>query len=147
MREWTFENPMGRKRKRDFLTDRAGSAFASDGPSPSRHSLTREKNPKTESQLRFLRTLSFFVQRHFGSGDFDRLTVIAEPHLGGLFRSTLSKGKVARRTHWIYKDLSYLPEKTFQKMLQQDFEKASLKNVFSSWRRKSLKLYEQALKH
>ena len=102
----TLTNPEARLPNREIDADAPGRSFDSVGGG--RHAVTPEKDPRSQREALFAKTIAGEIEKERVAGNFDFLTLVAEPKLLGEIREHLDP--VTRRMilHTVDKNLSHL---------------------------------------
>lgn len=103
----TIENAEGRLRNRDIDTDRHGRAF--DRATNARHALSTTESPHERIAKGFARGLADKLRQARLVRRFDRLVIVAEPHLLGLIRAELDAVTARTVIATVAKDLAHVP--------------------------------------
>jgi protein required for attachment to host cells len=82
-----IDNHQGRLRDRDIDSDRHGRSF--DRATSARHALSSSESPHEHLAKAFARGLADKLRQARLTGRFERLVIVAEPHLLGLIRGAL----------------------------------------------------------
>lgn len=98
-----FSNPEGRMKARDLVSDKPGRSM--EIGSKTHHSFSPHEEPKEHLLSAFLDTLASTLDRDVEKKLFDRLVLIAEPHMMGKLRAALTKKILAKVETTIIKDL------------------------------------------
>lgn len=100
---WHLENPDGRKKGSEILSDRPGRAF--DRMGVGRHSLQTKVDVHEHEQQVFAQKISTFLQSGLDKKAFDHLALIAPPHFLGDLKLALSSHLLASINKEVNKDL------------------------------------------
>jgi len=92
---------------REIMSDAPGRAFDSAGQG--RHAMERPTDPQRVNQQAFAREITTHLGRAAERNDFDRLVLVAAPHMLGEIRKGLSAVAKAKVTGELSKDLTHLP--------------------------------------
>jgi protein required for attachment to host cells len=103
----TIENEQGRLRDRDIDSDRPGRAF--DRATSARHALSTEESPHERIVKAFARGLADKLRQARLAGRFERLVIVAEPHMLGLIREALDVVTARTVIASVAKDLAQVP--------------------------------------
>ena len=86
-----FENPKGKLREQELVSDRPGKSQSSAGSGLPRHSLGKESVWHERAASVFAKSLIAAIDTGHGQGRFDELIIMAEPHFLGLLRGFIPK--------------------------------------------------------
>lgn len=98
---------MEHKPLRQIMSDRPGRSFASHGAR--RSAMEYHSDPVRQRQMRFAEMLIERLEELRDAHAFDRLVIVAEPHMLGVLRETLPPPLKALVVGEVDKDLSRLP--------------------------------------
>lgn len=76
-----IDNPDGRKKSGELVSDRPGRAF--DRVGGGRHALGKEVSPKEHELQRFIHKLSHILEEGLKSRAYGQLAIVAPPHVLG----------------------------------------------------------------
>lgn len=105
-----LENPLGREKNRAMTTDKPGRELTRFGSTKIGHSLNSELDPHEDAAIQFMRTLASSLELDRAKGSFERLTLVADPHMTGLLKAALDKTTSKVVDKCILKNLSKMPE-------------------------------------
>lgn len=111
----TIENPGGRAKARDLVTDGQSTAFASVGGA--RHGTDSDSSPKGHEQENFARELARRLEEGRNGNRFDQLVLVAPPSFLGLLRENLSAPLAKCVTQSVAKDLTQAKLEDISKQL------------------------------
>jgi protein required for attachment to host cells len=115
--EQEYENPSGRMRDRQVLSDQPGMSRARyKNLAP--HSLNSEKSPHNEAAEKFALELVRDIEQKLKQRDQLRIKLVAEAKFLGLVRKSLRSQHLEPRIEWVDKDLQNVPETEWQKILE-----------------------------
>lgn len=95
--------------------DRAGAVHSRVGPGVS---AVEQSDPKELAETEFAEALCDYLQTRFEAHDFDRLIIVAGPHMLGKLRKALPEDVAKAVTAEIDKDLTRIPIKDLPRHLQ-----------------------------
>ncbi|MFU8878384.1 MAG: host attachment protein, partial [Wenzhouxiangellaceae bacterium] len=101
-RDWI--HPESRLPGRDLERDRQGKTFSSFGHDQSPNQ--KHTEPKKREAREFARDLAKFIDAARARGEFDSLSIVAEPSFLGLLRESLGSGTRALIEHEVGKNLT-----------------------------------------
>lgn len=105
----TMENENGRRKNKDFTTDKPGISRARAGGPASTHSFGSEKSPKQDADDRFVSELCSEIDKVCYEKKPDQLLIVAEPKMKGLIKSCLDQ-QWLKRSLWLNKDYAHFGE-------------------------------------
>lgn len=106
----SFDNDKARLHGKDFTTSRPGRVFNGDG---SHAASADEGNPKEHAVSEFARKLAGALDTGRQHGSYDKLTLVAPPHLLGLIKQSLDTNTARLVSKTIQKDLAHESTKDF----------------------------------
>jgi protein required for attachment to host cells len=92
---------------RDIMSDAPGWVFDSAGRG--RHAMERPTDPQRHNQRVFARQIAVHIDKAADRKEFDRLVLVAAPHMLGEIRKYMSNAVKAKVTGELPKDLTHLP--------------------------------------
>lgn len=92
---------------RDIMADAPGRSFDSGGQG--RHAMERPSDPQRLTQQEFAREIAAYIDKAAEKKKFDRLVVVAAPHMLGDLRQHLSHNTKDKITAELSKDLTQTP--------------------------------------
>lgn len=103
-----IEHPEIRHKKSDYLTsDKPGHYQTNHGA----HSAYQPRHDPKEVEIdKFARTLAKELEHEANTHAYEKLILIASPHMTGLLTQHFSKQVKERISHHVQKDLMHLPE-------------------------------------
>src|SRR5687767_13356482 len=113
-----IEDPTAQLQDRDLETDRPGRAF--DRIGAGRHAMDGERSAQRENQVRFARRIAGEIENAWNRNGFDRLVIMAEPHMLGLIRAALPTSNPIPIVGEIDKDLVHLDSDTIKEYVPQE---------------------------
>ncbi len=99
----TFENPKGRLKVSDMVTDKASR---NNGGGSTSHAGTQEVDAHEAVLQEFARTLAKALTAGRVANSFDKLTLVAAPHVLGLIKGSLDAPTAKLVTQTIPKELT-----------------------------------------
>ena len=111
----SLENPNAHLRDRDLVSDKPGRSIESVGGA--HHAEDRVDHHRAEKTA-FARRIAEYVEQGAVDKKFDRLVLVAPPHMLGDLRGALGRQAQARVSHEIAKDLTKLPVAKLQEQLR-----------------------------
>lgn len=118
-RQSVLENPAGRKKPGDLVSDRGGRSFDSVGKG--RHSMAKEKSdPKTHAAEMFARQIGDKLSKVVHNGSCRGFALVAAPRFLGMLREVLSKTCKEKLLKTIDKELIGQDPEIVRKMLDSD---------------------------
>lgn len=87
----TLENKKGRKREREFHTDKPGQSFAKLASNMAPHSLDVRSHHTDVVRREFAHKIALFLKKHRQEFPFERLVLVAEPHFLGDLNGAIGK--------------------------------------------------------
>jgi protein required for attachment to host cells len=112
----SFDNDKARLHGKDFTTDKPGRVFSGNGLHAAN---TDEGNPKEHVVQEFARKLAGALDAGRQHGAYDKITLVAPPHLLGLIKQSLDVNTARLVSHTIQKDLAHEPTKAFISRLEK----------------------------
>jgi protein required for attachment to host cells len=111
--EWvkfeTIENPAGRAKGIDLLSDRAGRSLQSQGPNK-KSAMDPHTPPRDVEEMRFSHKIADLLDAAYRQNAFERLILVAPPQFLGLLRDALH-GQVQKAIYGtIDKDYTHLSD-------------------------------------
>lgn len=114
----SIENSLGREKNRALTTDKPGSDRMNIKGAVHSHSLTRERDPHEEAAAQFARQLARELSTARKNGSYDKLILVAEPHMAGLLKKSLDKTTMNCVSDSVLKYHSKTPEHELIHLLQ-----------------------------
>jgi protein required for attachment to host cells len=114
----SIENSLGREKNRALTTDKPGFDRTAVNGAVHSHSLTREKDPHEEAAAQFARQLAKELSAARKNGSYDKLILVAEPHMTGLLKKSLDKITLNCVSDSVLKYHSKTPEHELIHLLQ-----------------------------
>jgi protein required for attachment to host cells len=106
-----IENSLGREKNSALTTDRPGLDQMRIGKSTViSHGMTREKNPHEDAASQFAHQIALDLETERKNESFDKLILVAEPHMIGLLKKTLDEHTLQRIENCVLKNYSKKPE-------------------------------------
>ncbi len=100
-----ISHPEGRLKSKDLGSDTPGHMGDSHG---TRHAFEQEQEPAAHVTEQFARKLAGVLDEGRVGKRYDRLVLVAEPHLLGILRAALSRETAALVTATVNKDLGHV---------------------------------------
>ncbi len=111
----TLTNPEARLYNRDIDADAPGRSFDSVGGG--RHSVTPEHDPKSQKEMLFGKAIAEEIEAQRRDGNFDFITLVAEPKLLGEIREHLDPVTQRMILHTVDKNLAHLDPEAIRERL------------------------------
>lgn len=115
----TIKNSLGRTRNKEMMTDKPGISRNKFIGASGVHSMTGEKNPHEDATKEFSKVIAKFISKHQLSGDYDELTIAAEPHMLGLLKAETNSVGGNEKFKWIAKDLEKFPTSKLEEVFSR----------------------------
>lgn len=116
----SIDNELGRTRNRQMQNDKPGrDQFRVKGASIV-HAMSGEKDPHEDAAVQFVREVSKYLELESSKGKFDKLIVVAGPHVMGLLKKQLSKEVEKTVVEWVRKNLSKQSESEIQAYFESE---------------------------
>lgn len=119
-----FAHPEGRMKGSKLVSDHPGRSFDSYSRSSGghqtgvpRHSMGSEVDPKSEIAIQFAKSVAEWIETARTQNHFTHLLLIAEPHLMGILRSSLSRATRRLVQSQLEKDYAWLSQPELEKRL------------------------------
>lgn len=112
-----IENPKGKIKSKSIYSDRPGRAAVSR--SNRRFSYSVERKPEKEAEKKFAKQLASVVNKGALGKKFDKLMLIAGPHILGLIRDALNKPSSSKVVKEVRSDLGRLNKSSLERRLKR----------------------------
>lgn len=103
-----LENPDGRLKNGELVSDQHGRSFAGTGKA--RHSYSEDRDPSQHLMEKFIKELCATIEKDAYSNNFDGLTVVAEQTVLGELRKNFQTHTKRKLADTCAKDLAYMSD-------------------------------------